>query len=161
IARIRETRPWHFSTNGCAIVLSAELQQQARRRSLTPLIVRLGQSSQRSKEPSWGSVHMQKPSAALIAAVLLLPSTAVHAKPNPKTINYPAGNTYALVATALFGVNNGIAMHAVPYKSEPDAIVDLLSGRVQLLFGTSTTVSAHVKDGKLRALATTLPERSP
>ena len=84
-----------------------------------------------------------------------------YAKANPKAINYPAGNTYALVATATFATSNGISMHAVPYKSEPDAIPDLLSGRVQLLFGTFTSVGAHVKDGKLRVLATTLNERSP
>jgi tripartite-type tricarboxylate transporter receptor subunit TctC len=84
-----------------------------------------------------------------------------YAKANPTALNYAAGNTYALVATALFAANNGVKMHAVPYKSEPDAIVDLLSGRVQLMNGTSTTVSAHVKEGKLRVLATTLSERSP
>ena len=99
-------------------------------------------------------VHPSVPAKSLAELI-------AHARANPKTLNYPAGNTYALVATALFAVNNGIAMHAVPYKSEPDAIVDLLSGRVQLLFGTSTTVSAHGKEGKLRALATTLQERSP
>ena len=84
-----------------------------------------------------------------------------HAKANPKAINYPAPNTYALVATALFAANNGLVMHAVPYKSEPDAMADLLSGRVHLMFGTSTNVGGHVKDGKLRVLATTLNERSP
>jgi tripartite-type tricarboxylate transporter receptor subunit TctC len=84
-----------------------------------------------------------------------------YAKANPKALNSAAGNTYALVATAMFAVNNGIVMHSVPYKSEPDAIPDLLSGRVHLMFGTSTNVSAHAKDGKLRVLATTLPERSP
>ena len=84
-----------------------------------------------------------------------------HARANPKALNYAAGNTYALVATALFAVNNGIQMQSVPYKSEPDAMVDLLSGRVRLMSGTSTSVLAHVKDGKLRALATTLHERSP
>ncbi len=40
-------------------------------------------------------------------------------------------------------------------------MLDLLSGRVQLLFGTNTSVSAHVKEGKLRVLARTLNERSP
>ena len=84
-----------------------------------------------------------------------------HAKANPKALNYVVGNTYALVSTALFALNNGITMHAVPYKSEPDAIPDLLSGRVHLLNGTATNVAAHVKDGKLRVLATTLNERSP
>jgi tripartite-type tricarboxylate transporter receptor subunit TctC len=84
-----------------------------------------------------------------------------HAKANPKAINYPAPNTYALVATALFAATNGLVMHEVRYKSEPDAMADLLSGRVHLMFGTSTNVGAHVKDGKLRVLATTLNERSP
>ena len=84
-----------------------------------------------------------------------------YAKANPKAINYPTGNTYALVATATFATSNGILMHPIPYKSEPDAMPDLLSGRVQLLFGTFTSVGAHVKDGKLRVLATTLNERSP
>lgn len=84
-----------------------------------------------------------------------------HAKANPKTLNYPAANTYALVATAMFAVNNGIQIHVVPYKSEPDAIVDFLSGRLHMMFGTATTVLAHAKEGKLRVLATTFHERSP
>jgi tripartite-type tricarboxylate transporter receptor subunit TctC len=84
-----------------------------------------------------------------------------HAKANPKVLNYAAGNTYALVATAMFAANAGIEMQSIPYKSEPDAIVDLLSGRIHLMFSTSTTTAPHVKGGNLRALATTLPERSP
>jgi len=84
-----------------------------------------------------------------------------YAKGNPKALNYAAGNTYALVATALFAVTNGIEMQSVPYKSEPDAMIDLLSGRVRLMSGTATSVLSHVKDGKLKALATTLHERSP
>ena len=83
-----------------------------------------------------------------------------HAKAHPTAINYPVGNTYAIAATAIFATNNGILMHPVPYKSEPDAIPDLLAGRVQLLFSTFTSAGAHVKEGKLRALATTLDERS-
>ena len=84
-----------------------------------------------------------------------------YAKANPKAINYVVGNTYALVSTAMFAMNNGLVMNPVSYKSEPDAMADLLSGRVQLINGTSTNLSAHVRDGKLRALATTLNERSP
>jgi tripartite-type tricarboxylate transporter receptor subunit TctC len=84
-----------------------------------------------------------------------------HAKANPKVLNYAAGNTYALVATAMFAANAGIEMQSIPYKSEPEAIVDLLSGRVHLMFSTATTTAPQVKAGKLRALATTLPERSP
>jgi len=84
-----------------------------------------------------------------------------YAKSHPREINYAAGNTFALVATGMFARNNGLDMQAIPYKSEPDAIIDVLSGRVQLLNGTSTSIAPHVKDGKLRVLATTLRQRSP
>ena len=95
-----------------------------------------------------------------------VPATTVaeliaYAKANPKKLNYAAGNTYALVASGMLATNNGIDMQAVPYKSEPDAILDLLSGRVQVMLGTSTSTSSHIRDGKLRALATTFHQRSP
>ena len=99
-------------------------------------------------------VHPSVPAKSLAELI-------AHAKANPKVLNYAAGNTYALVATAMFAANAGIEMQSIPYKSEPDAIVDLLSGRVHLMFGTSTTTAPHVKGGNLRALATTFHERSP
>ena len=84
-----------------------------------------------------------------------------HAKANPGKLNYAAGNTYALVATAMFAERNGLRMQAIPYKSEPDAITDLLSGQVHLMNSTATGSGAHIKAGTLRVLATTFHERSP
>jgi tripartite-type tricarboxylate transporter receptor subunit TctC len=84
-----------------------------------------------------------------------------YGKANPGKLNYAAGNTYALVATGMFARNNGITIEAIPYKSEPDAIPDVLSGRVQLLFGTSTSTAGHIQAGKMRVLATTHHQRSP
>jgi len=99
-------------------------------------------------------VHPSVPAQSLAELI-------AHAKANPKVLNYAAGNTYALVATAMFATNTGIEMQAIPYKSEPDAIVDLLSGRLHLMFSTSTTTAPHLKAGNLKALATTFHERSP
>jgi tripartite-type tricarboxylate transporter receptor subunit TctC len=83
------------------------------------------------------------------------------AKASPTPLNYATGNTYAFVSMAMFAKANGIKLEAVRYKSEPDAMTDLLSGRVQLMNGTSTSTIPHVKAGRLRALSTSFPERSP
>ena len=48
----------------------------------------------------------------------------------------------------------------VRHRGEPQVIPDLLGGRVQLIFASSSTTIAHIREGKLRALATTLPKRS-
>lgn len=83
------------------------------------------------------------------------------AKASPTPLNYATGNTYAFVSMAMFAKANDIKLEAVRYKSEPDAMTDLLSGRVQLMNGTSTSTIPHVKAGRLRALSTSFPERSP
>jgi len=83
-----------------------------------------------------------------------------YAKANPGKINYATGNTTGIVSTAFFSSQAGIQMVQVPYRGEPQAIVDLVGGRVQLLFASSSTSVPQVRDGKLRALVTTLAKRS-
>jgi putative tricarboxylic transport membrane protein len=83
------------------------------------------------------------------------------AKASPTPLNYATGNTYAFVSMAMFAAHNRIKLEAVRYKSEPDAMTDLLSGRVQVMNGTATSTMPHVKAGKLRALSTSFPQRSP
>ncbi|MCW5747238.1 MAG: tripartite tricarboxylate transporter substrate binding protein [Alphaproteobacteria bacterium] len=99
-------------------------------------------------------VHPSLPATSLAELVAL-------AKASPKPLNYATGNTYAFVSMALLARNNGIQLEAIRYKSEPDAIADLLTGRVPLMNSTSTSVLAHVKAGRLRALSTAFGERSP
>ena len=84
-----------------------------------------------------------------------------HAKANPGKLNYATGNTTGIVSFAQMNSLAGIDMAHIPYKGEPAGITDLVSNRVQVMFATLTTGGAHVKDGKLRALATSLPRRSP
>ena len=53
-----------------------------------------------------------------------------YAKASSKPLNYATGNTYAFVSMAMLATNNKIQLEAIRYKSEPDAMTDLLSGRV-------------------------------
>jgi len=84
-----------------------------------------------------------------------------HARANPGKLNYGTGNTSGIVMTAMLASQAGIDLVHVPYKSEPPAITDLLSGNIQVMISSYATVAAHLRDGRLRALVTTLPNRSP
>ena len=83
-----------------------------------------------------------------------------YAKANPGKLNYATGNTTGIVSFAQMNALTGIDMTHVPYKGEPQGIADLIGGRVQVMWATPTTGLSHVKDGKLRALATNLKSRS-
>jgi tripartite-type tricarboxylate transporter receptor subunit TctC len=47
----------------------------------------------------------------------------------------------------------GVRIVHVPYKSSGPAATALLSGDLQVMFGTSAAVAAHIKSGRVRALA--------
>ncbi|MSQ21155.1 MAG: hypothetical protein EXR39_16805 [Betaproteobacteria bacterium] len=49
----------------------------------------------------------------------------------------------------------------VPYKGGGPAIAAVVSGEVQAMFGPPQASLQHIRGGKLRALATTLPSRAP
>jgi len=83
-----------------------------------------------------------------------------YARANPGKLNYATGNTSGVVSTAFFSSQAKITMVHVPYKGEPQAITDLVAGRVQFMFCSSSTSMPHIREGKLRALVTTLPKRS-
>jgi tripartite-type tricarboxylate transporter receptor subunit TctC len=89
-----------------------------------------------------------------------LPELIAYARANPGKLNYATGNTTGIVSTAFFSSQAAIKMVHVPYKGEPQAITDLVAGRVQLMFASSSTSVPHVREGRLRALVTTLPKRS-
>ncbi|MBK8065906.1 MAG: tripartite tricarboxylate transporter substrate binding protein, partial [Betaproteobacteria bacterium] len=55
----------------------------------------------------------------------------------------------------------GTRMLQVPYKGDPAAIADLAQGRIKLLFSTPVGVAGFLKEGRIKALATLLPRRSP
>jgi len=83
-----------------------------------------------------------------------------HARAHPAKLNYATGNTTGIVSSAFFASQAGIKLVQVPYKGEPQAVTDLVAGRVQLMFCSSSTSMPHIREGRLRALVTTLPRRS-
>jgi len=99
-------------------------------------------------------VHPSVPAKSLAELI-------AYARGNPGKLNYATGNTTAIVSTAMFATLAKIDIVHVPYKTEPPAITDLLSGQIHLMFSSYSTVAPHVREGKVRALVTTLPGRSP
>jgi len=84
------------------------------------------------------------------------------AKANPGKLNYASnGNgSSAQLAAVLYESMAGVRMVHVPYKGVAPALVDLMSGEVQLMFGTLVAILPHIKAGRLRALAVTGRNRS-
>jgi tripartite-type tricarboxylate transporter receptor subunit TctC len=66
----------------------------------------------------------------------------------------------AHVTGELFRQLAGINIVHVPYKGPGPVMVAVLSGEVQLYFGSGPTVAPHTKTGKLRVIATTGTRRS-
>ena len=52
-----------------------------------------------------------------------------------------------------------VKLNHVPYKGAAPAVADLLGGRIQVWIGAANTLLPHIRDGKLRALASTAPPR--
>lgn len=83
------------------------------------------------------------------------------AKAHPGTLNYGTagiGSAFHL-AGALFGVMADVNIVDVPYKSGPQAIVDMLGGQVQMVFGNLLTMQPYIEAGQARALGVTSLKR--
>lgn len=80
-------------------------------------------------------------------------------RPDPSKFAYGSGNATGLVAGAMFRQKTQLDLLGVPYKSVPQAITDLLGGRLQLVFADATLAIPMVKAGKLQALAVTGAQR--
>jgi tripartite-type tricarboxylate transporter receptor subunit TctC len=85
------------------------------------------------------------------------------ARANGSRINYAsagAGSSVHMV-TELFQLAIGQRMNHVPYKGSGPALVDLISGQVDVMFDNLSSSLPQVQGGKLRALAVTGPKRDP
>ena len=64
------------------------------------------------------------------------------------------------LAGVLFQQLTGTEMVHVPYKGSAPAVLDLMAGRVQLMFDNLASALPNIKAGKVRALAVTTARRS-
>jgi tripartite-type tricarboxylate transporter receptor subunit TctC len=85
------------------------------------------------------------------------------AKAKPGDIKFgSAGNgSIQHLATELFAQMTGVKMTHVPYKGAAPAVTDVLGGRIELINTTPPSLIAHVRSGKLKALAYTSDKRHP
>jgi tripartite-type tricarboxylate transporter receptor subunit TctC len=85
------------------------------------------------------------------------------AKSKPGALRYASsgGGSAQHLAAERFQLATGTQMTHIPYKGSGQAIVDLLSGQVELNFESPPNVMTHAKAGKLRLLAVTSNKRSP
>jgi tripartite-type tricarboxylate transporter receptor subunit TctC len=84
-----------------------------------------------------------------------------YAKAHPGELNFgSSGNgSPQHLGAMLFQLLTATKMNHVPYKGAAPAIADLLPGRIQVWIGAANTLLPHIREGKLRLLASSAPQR--
>ncbi|MEA3153457.1 MAG: hypothetical protein QOK44_1046 [Betaproteobacteria bacterium] len=108
-----------------------------------------------ARSPSTIVVHPSVPVNSVQELIAL-------AKAKPGQLSYGAGGVGASthLAAELFKSMAKVDILFVPYKGNGPAMNDLISGQVQMMFGTAGTVAPHIKSGRVRAIAVTSAEPS-
>ncbi len=85
-----------------------------------------------------------------------------HARANPGKLNFgsPGNGSSAHLTGEMFSQVNGLTLQHVPYKGSAPAMMDLMAGRIDIMFDNIPLPLPHIKAGKLRALAVTAAQRS-
>jgi len=97
--------------------------------------------------------------------LLVTPGLAAHsvpeliaaAKAKPGALNYASAGigSMAHLSGALFANLAGVNITHVPYRGTSQSMIDVMEGRIEILFGTIAPSLPHIRAGKLCALATT------
>ncbi len=83
---------------------------------------------------------------------------AAHARKN--VLRYAYGSGSAQIAGATFSTVADAPSDAIPYKSQPPAVTDLLGGQVDYMLADASVVTSFLQAGKLRGLAITGHQRA-
>jgi len=81
------------------------------------------------------------------------------AQPNALSYGSPGIGTNGHLSMEWFKLLSGASMVHVPYKGAGPAMLDIIGGQIQLMFTSTVSAAAHMKSGRLRAIAITSPKR--
>jgi tripartite-type tricarboxylate transporter receptor subunit TctC len=81
------------------------------------------------------------------------------AKPDALSYGSPGIGTNGHLSMEWFNTATGASMVHVPYKGAGPAMLDIIGGQIQLMFTSTVSAAAHMKSGRLRAIAITSPKR--
>ncbi len=86
-----------------------------------------------------------------------------YVKSRPKEVNFGTSGTGSPNHFALEHLNAAFGTHmtAVPYKGAAQMLTDMLGGRVQAIFSSSSLAAGHLQAGTVRALAIGSPDATP
>ena len=84
-----------------------------------------------------------------------------YAKANPGKLSFGSGSSSSRIAGEMLKSLGGIDIVHVPYRSNPQAVTDLLGAQIQLFFADISTTMPQVKAGKVTGLAISTAQRSP
>lgn len=85
-----------------------------------------------------------------------------HARANPGKLNYSSSGvaTQQHLAAEALSFAAGLQMQHIPFRGTGQAVNEILAGRIDIAIDTLPTYLPHIRGGRVRALATTLPERT-
>ena len=111
--------------------------------------------TQPASSPNVLTAHPSVPAKSLKELIAL-------AKANPSKYSFASTGVASVGHLTGELINNlaGIKITHVPYKGSGQAVTDILGGHVHIMYSGFSSTLAHIKSGKLRALAVTGPKRS-
>ncbi|MBC7433854.1 MAG: hypothetical protein H7345_17485, partial [Rubritepida sp.] len=89
------------------------------------------------------------------------PLHARSARERPDALTFSHGNSSALIASEMLNRMAGVRMTAVPYRGGPEALTDVLAGRIDSTFTDLANGLAQLREGRVRALGVSTAQRFP
>jgi tripartite-type tricarboxylate transporter receptor subunit TctC len=118
-------------------------------------------------ERDFAPISMLAAQPYLLAVHPSLPANSVqqlvaHAKANPGKLNFASAGlgSSAHLAGEMFNFMAGVVIAHIPYKGTGPAIIDLMGGRVAMLYAGVAVLRPYAVSGKMRLLAVTTAKRS-